>query len=43
MAYDVLLRIASGLDIPRSWIGLAYHEDAASTDPTVGRRSSTRT
>lgn len=24
-SYDVLLRIATGLDVPRGWMGLAYH------------------
>jgi tetratricopeptide (TPR) repeat protein len=36
MAYDVLVRIAQGLDVPRSWMGLAYDEGAESTDPAVG-------
>jgi transcriptional regulator with XRE-family HTH domain len=36
MAYDVLLRIAQALDIPRAWMGLAYDEDATSVDPAVG-------
>jgi transcriptional regulator with XRE-family HTH domain len=36
MAYEVLLRIAQALDIPRAWMGLAYDEDATSTDPAVG-------
>lgn len=37
MAYDVLVRIAQGLEVPRSWMGLAYDEDAEFTDPAVGR------
>ncbi|MCA1705546.1 MAG: helix-turn-helix domain-containing protein, partial [Actinobacteria bacterium] len=36
MAYDVLVRIAQGLDVPRAWMGLAYHEGAESADPAVG-------
>jgi transcriptional regulator with XRE-family HTH domain len=36
MAYDVLLRIAQGLEVPRAWVGLAYDEGAESTDPAVG-------
>lgn len=36
MAYDVLVRIAQGLEVPRAWMGLAYDEGAESTDPTVG-------
>ncbi len=38
MAYDVLVRIASGLDVPRGWMGLAYdaEEIAQSATPTVG-------
>jgi len=29
MAYDVLLRIAQGLDVPRAWMGLAYDDEVA--------------
>lgn len=36
MAYDVLLRIAQGLDVPRAWMGLAYDEGAGPVGPTVG-------
>jgi len=38
MAYDVLLRIAQGLDIPRAWMGLAYDDEVAkSATPAVGK------
>ncbi|MDQ4092776.1 MAG: helix-turn-helix domain-containing protein, partial [Actinomycetota bacterium] len=36
MAYDVLVRIAQGLDIPRAWMGLAYDDSAESAGPAVG-------
>ena len=38
MAYDVLVRIAKGLDVPRAWMGLAYdaYEVAESATPVVG-------
>lgn len=38
MAYDVLVRIASGLDVPRGWMGLSYDADevAQSATPAVG-------
>jgi transcriptional regulator with XRE-family HTH domain len=36
MAYDVLVRVAQGLKVPRSWMGLAYDEGAESKDPAVG-------
>ncbi|MGH3972920.1 MAG: helix-turn-helix domain-containing protein [Pseudonocardiaceae bacterium] len=36
MAYDVLVRVAQGLEVPRSWMGLAYDEGAESMDPAVG-------
>lgn len=36
MAYDVLVRIAQGLEVPRAWMGLAYDEGAESTDPAAG-------
>jgi transcriptional regulator with XRE-family HTH domain len=36
MGYDVLLRIAEGLEMPRGWMGLAYDEVTESSDPTVG-------
>jgi transcriptional regulator with XRE-family HTH domain len=29
MAYDVLVRIADALDVPRGWMGLGYGEDAS--------------
>ncbi|MDQ3763517.1 MAG: helix-turn-helix transcriptional regulator [Actinomycetota bacterium] len=37
MAYDVLVRIAEGLGVPRAWMGLAYDDDAESADPTIGQ------
>src|SRR5689334_12033827 len=36
MGYNVLLRIAEGLEVPRGWMGLAYDELTESSDPTVG-------
>jgi transcriptional regulator with XRE-family HTH domain len=37
MAYDVLVRIAEGLDVPRAWMGLAYADEVAeSAAPVVG-------
>jgi transcriptional regulator with XRE-family HTH domain len=38
MAYDVLVRIAKGLDVPRAWMGLAYDADevAESVTPVPG-------
>jgi transcriptional regulator with XRE-family HTH domain len=36
MAYDVLVRIAEGLGVPRAWMGLAYDESAESASPTAG-------
>src|SRR5262249_45460467 len=39
MAYDVLLRIASALDVPRGWMGLAY--DAKEGDADEGAESAT--
>lgn len=38
MAYDLLVRIASGFDVPRGWMGLAYDAEqvAESTAPDVG-------
>src|ERR671920_1578666 len=36
MAYDVLVRIAEGLGVPRAWMGLAYDELTESSDPAVG-------
>lgn len=36
MAYDVLVRIADGLAVPRGWMGLAYDEHTESSGPTVG-------
>jgi hypothetical protein len=36
MAYDVLVRIAQGLDVPRAWMGLAYDDSAESAGPAVG-------
>ncbi|MFZ0121083.1 MAG: helix-turn-helix domain-containing protein [Pseudonocardiaceae bacterium] len=38
MAYDVLVRIAKGLDVPRAWMGLAYDADevAESATPALG-------
>jgi hypothetical protein len=36
MAYDVLVRIADGLALPRGWMGLAYDEHTESSGPTVG-------
>lgn len=36
MAYDVLVRIAQGLEVPRAWMGLAYDEGAPPTDPAMG-------
>lgn len=36
MAYDVLERICEGLDVPREWMGLAYHGDAEPAGPDVG-------
>ncbi len=35
-AYDVLVRICTGLDIPRELMGLAYHGISESSDPPVG-------
>jgi transcriptional regulator with XRE-family HTH domain len=35
VSYDVLVRIAEGLDVPRSWMGLAYGEDASPPSPSV--------
>jgi len=29
MAYDVLVRIANALDVPRGWMGLGYGGDAS--------------
>lgn len=46
MAYDVLVRIANALDVPRGWMGLGYGEDASSppsgaeeVDENVKRRA----
>ncbi len=45
MAYDVFVKIADGLDIPRGWMGLAYDEDvevkpgAPEEDEEVKRRA----
>ncbi|MGH3766836.1 MAG: helix-turn-helix domain-containing protein [Pseudonocardiaceae bacterium] len=38
MAYDVLVRIANGFDVPRGWMGLAYDADEVveSAAPAVG-------
>ena len=36
MAYNVLVRIAQGLDVPRAWMGLAYDDSAESAGPAVG-------
>ncbi len=37
VAYDVLVRIATGLDVPRAWMGLAYSDEVAeSAAPVVG-------
>lgn len=36
MGYDVLVRIAEGLGVPRAWMGLAYDEGAESANPAVG-------
>ncbi|MDQ2882678.1 MAG: helix-turn-helix domain-containing protein [Actinomycetota bacterium] len=36
VAYDVLLRIAQGLEVPRAWMGLAYDEGAVPAGPAVG-------
>ncbi|MGH4007510.1 MAG: helix-turn-helix domain-containing protein [Pseudonocardiaceae bacterium] len=35
-AYDVLVRIAEGLDVPRGWMGLAYDEVLESAGLAVG-------
>ncbi len=35
-AYDVLVRIAEGLDVPRGWMSLAYDEGAESAGLAVG-------
>jgi transcriptional regulator with XRE-family HTH domain len=35
--YDVLVRIADGLDVPRGWMGLAYDEVAEPAGLTVGQ------
>ena len=34
MGYDVLVKIAGGLDIPRGWLGLAYDEDLLPPTPS---------
>jgi transcriptional regulator with XRE-family HTH domain len=31
VSYDVLVRIADGLRVPRGWMGLAYEEEAEPT------------
>ena len=36
MAYNVLVRIADGFDVPRGWMGLAYDAQEVSTAPVVG-------
>jgi transcriptional regulator with XRE-family HTH domain len=36
MAYNVLVRIADGFDLPRGWMGLAYDAQEVSTAPAVG-------
>lgn len=35
-AYDVLVRIAEGLEVPRAWMGLAYDEVSESAGLVVG-------
>lgn len=35
MGYDVLVRIANALDVPREWMGLAYDEDASPATSVV--------